>query len=134
LELNQLKKSYKFSKQERLSSKKQIDEVFINGRYQRFGSINIRYLTLQSPTRELPKILISVPKKKFRKAVVRNRIKRLIREAYRLNKEEFIQVTGEKYVSFQLAIIYSGSPKPTYEEVEKDILGIFRMLVNTIIV
>ena len=51
------------------------------------------------------RIMVSVPKKKFKKAVVRNRIKRLIRETYRLNKSQLFYFAVENnlklYVSFQ---------------------------------
>lgn len=77
-----------FTKEERLSSLKQIKAVFDNG--SSFLLYPYRVIYLNSPI-QMPypaTLLVSVPKKKFGRAVDRNRIKRLIREAYRLNKEE----------------------------------------------
>lgn len=74
-----------FSKLERLSGKKNIEELFQQGssfRLQHFV-IRYRFLPLKSGHH---RILISVPKRQFKRAVDRNLLKRRIREAYRLNK------------------------------------------------
>lgn len=52
------------------------------------------------------KVLVSVPKKRFKHAVDRNRIKRLMRESYRLSKVPFIDIVVSKSVSVQIAFNY----------------------------
>lgn len=72
-----------FNKSERLCSKKQIDELFKQGKAFNEGFIRVIH-TANSSTEN--QILISVSKRKFKKAVSRNLVKRRIREAYRINK------------------------------------------------
>ena len=51
-------------------------------------------------------ILISVSKRRFKRAVKRNRVKRQIREAYRVNKHELLNVLAEKQCRLAIAFIY----------------------------
>lgn len=83
---------YTFSKTERLCSKKLIERLFAGGN-RSFPAFPLRvvYMPLQDDESEADvSILISVPKKRFKHAVDRNRVKRQVREAYRLNKHILI--------------------------------------------
>lgn len=51
-------------------------------------------------------LLVSVSKRRFKRAVKRNRVKRQIREAYRLNKQPLLEVLAEKDLRLALAFIY----------------------------
>ena len=51
-------------------------------------------------------ILISVSKRRFKRAVKRNRVKRQIREAYRVNKHELLNALAEKKCRLVIAFIY----------------------------
>lgn len=73
-----------FKKAERLSKKKLIEELFAKGSYFYLAPFKVVYL--EEPTSQYHQVLISVPKRIFKKAVTRNLLKRRIREAYRLNK------------------------------------------------
>ena len=78
-----------FHKEERIVSRKQIEMLFGGGTSQSLAAFPLRvvYMTQALPMGEAPvQILVSVPKKHFKHAVDRNRVKRQIREAYRLNK------------------------------------------------
>ena len=54
-------------------------------------------------------ILISVPKKRFKRAVKRNRLKRLIRETYRLNKQPLWESLAASEKGLLMAFIYVGN-------------------------
>jgi ribonuclease P protein component len=77
---------FTFKKEERLSKEKIIQELFDKG--SSFYLYPFKVFFLPNRDRQYPyhQILISVSKKNFKKAVDRNRIKRRIREGYRLNK------------------------------------------------
>ena len=64
-------------------------------------------------------ILVSVPKKRFRHAVDRNRMKRLVREAYRLNKHILWEALEEKDFRLVLAFVCITDTLPTFCAVEK---------------
>lgn len=79
---------YTLRKSERTCSKIAIDNLFKGGHSRSLSAFPIRvvYLVSDTPQQEQCQIMVSVPKKCFKRAVKRNRVKRQIREAYRLNK------------------------------------------------
>lgn len=66
-------------------------------------------------------ILISVPKKRFKRAVKRNRIKRQIREAYRKNKYILLNVLQNYKFGIAIAFIYLSSEEYATVELEEKI-------------
>src|SRR5438309_2863389 len=78
-------KQYGFGKTDRLKSRKQIDELFARGKSIVVFPVRVSYRFFSSEAIIL-QAAVSVSKKHFKKAVDRNRIKRLLREAYRLQK------------------------------------------------
>lgn len=90
-------------KPERLSSKKDIQELFKNG--SSFYLYPFKVITLPSTTSSIHQVLFTVPKRNFKRAVDRNLLKRRMREAYRLHKH---LLTTEPQV---LSIAYIYTPK-----------------------
>lgn len=88
----------RFQKQERIVSQKLIEELFGGGQSQSMAAFPLRavYMQKERQDRSEPvKVLISVPKKRLHHAVDRNRAKRQIREAYRLQKQLLIEKIPE---------------------------------------
>src|SRR5258705_10665449 len=101
---------FTFKKEERLSRKKLIDELFKSGSSFYLAPFKIIFLKnkegiisnlLGSGENRFPaQVLISVSTKNFKRSVDRNKIKRLIREAYRMNKHVLYDSLKKK--KFQL--------------------------------
>lgn len=94
-------------KAERLNSKILIEKMFAGGsRSFSIFPIRVVYMPLEEQGAAPVSILISVPKKRFKRAVKRNRVKRQIREAYRVNKHALCQILSDKGQSMSIAFIY----------------------------
>lgn len=109
---------FSFPKSERICNKHDIDLLFEKGASVRDGIIVLRYAFRESVQNEPQnQVLVVVPKKRVRKAVDRNKLKRQIREIYRLNKQtKKIDIPQGK--TLLLAIIYSGKPEAEYAQLE----------------
>ncbi len=120
--------SFSFNKKERLKSKKQIEKLFGEGKSVTAFPLKVFYIPVEDAEVQF-KVAVSVPKRNFKKAVDRNRIKRLMREAYRLNKQViFNNIEG----NFALLILYLGKDLPEYRRVEKSLISILQKLVKEI--
>lgn len=113
--------SQKFPKQERLSSQKIIEELFTKGSSNYLYPFRIMMLGRNDESKCFPQVLITIPKKNFKKAVDRNRIRRQIREAYRKNKPGIFSEKNVIKPSY-MAIIYSAKEKIEYKELEKKLI------------
>lgn len=120
-----------FTKAERLCSQAAIDWLF-DGKGNSFSVFPLRVIFKFVPLEEssptdsvscsdslLPKLLISVPKKKFHHAVDRNRIKRLLREAYRKQKNPLVAFASTHNLAISLAFIYLTDEAATAAELEE---------------
>ncbi len=96
------------SKAERLNKKRLIDQLF-GGDGKSLLAFPLRMVYITSgggdPTASM---LVSVPKKRFKRAVKRNRVKRQVREAYRRNKRILVPVLEAKNLSAAMAFIWLG--------------------------
>ncbi len=119
-------KRYGFGKKEKLCSRKVISLLFEKGNS--FNEQPFRLVwTLNTDNIPFPaQTAISVGKKNIRQAVERNRIKRLIREAWRLNKDIIYNTLEKHKLQLYLMIIYSGPANIEYHDVEAGI----KKLVN----
>jgi ribonuclease P protein component len=108
-----------FGKQEKLKSRKLIEELFARGKSINVFPIRISYIfsNLQVDEKSLLQVGVSVSKRNFKSAVDRNRIKRLLREAYRLQKKELLELlTGQKKKGF-VFFIYTDKQLPEYPKI-----------------
>jgi ribonuclease P protein component len=111
---------YSFSKEERLCSVKLIDKLFHNGSSFLLYPFRIIWLQEALPPEKPVQVLISVPKKKFKRAVDRNLLKRRIREIYRLQKsEQLYPFLTEHSATMILGINYIGNEIGEYAFMEK---------------
>ncbi len=107
-------------KQERLNNKKRINKLFSSGKFFCQEPFQIYWLETKQET-SIIELLVSVPKKNIKLAVNRNIIKRMVKEAYRLNKKALYEQVNREKKSFSVAIIYMNTKIPSYFYVEKKI-------------
>lgn len=112
-----------FNKNEKLKNKKLIEQLFAEGQHVFAYPLKLFYIKIESQVQSISPCLFSVtvPKKKFKKAVDRNRIKRLIREAYRLNKTLLTPTLTQSNISLAIMVIYIAEEELPFAEIEKSI-------------
>ena len=117
------------TKTERLTSQLVIDKLFAGGNAS-MAAFPLRIVYMQMEKQEGSQqwdgvqqppvsILVSVPKKRFRHAVDRNRMKRLVREAYLLNKHILWNALQEKNFRLAIAFVCITDTLPTFRSVNK---------------
>jgi len=113
-----MKIDFSFRREERLKNFTVIRSLFATGRVLNHYPFRMVWLPMEGVQADFPvQIAISVPRKKFPRAVDRNRIKRLIREAYRLHKHHLYRILEGQVQSYAVMIIYVDKRIPEYGDV-----------------
>ena len=117
---------FTFGKEEKLKSKKQIEQLFAEGKAVKDFPILMKFLKVD--VNDFPvKAAFSVPKRNFKLAVERNRIKRLLRETYRLNKHILLNNVDENYV---VMFIYTDKTEWKYAELEEKMISVLNKFIK----
>lgn len=115
-------------KEERLSSFKEIENLVLKGNSFFLYPFKINYISIEAQEGEQNiSIVISVPKRNFKRAVKRNLLKRRIRESYRLNKEEIANASGNK---LNIMFVYVSKEVMDYGQIESKVKEILEK-INT---
>lgn len=119
-----MKGRFTFAKEERLTGKTNIDKLFNEGKSVSLYPFKIFYRMVENSEEPAARLLIAIPKKKVKHAVDRNRLRRLVREVYRLNKAGLFSCLETGSVHLHFAIIYTGEDiDHEYRQVEIKILA-----------
>lgn len=105
-----------FKKIEKLKSQKLIEKLFSEGKSVAAYPLRLVYLKTTFDDSTTIKAGVSVSKRNFKKAVDRNRIKRLMREAYRHNKPVYVNNITEQYA---FMILYTGKSHSDFKTISK---------------
>jgi ribonuclease P protein component len=119
-----------FGKNERLKSVIVLNRAFSEGSKLQAKSILVRYTqsTFDAP---FPyQVATTVSKRRFKRAVDRNRIKRLLREAWRLEKNRLLVNWSLGDPQRALVFVYIGREIPTFEECQHNIRKIIDVLID----
>lgn len=114
--------SQRFGKEEKLCSFNEINNLIKKGESFFTGSFRVVYLKNEGEGKD--KILVSVPKRNFKRAVDRNLLKRRIREAYRKNRPEQSLHSGLLHIMF----FYTRKDILNYESIEQQMVHILHKL------
>jgi len=120
---------YTFKKEERLCNKKLIDTLFHNGSSFLCYPFKASWLFVDGPQQFPVQVLLSVSKKRFKRAVDRNLIKRRMREAYRLNKQQHLyDLLDSNEKKIVLSLGYIGKEIVASDFMEKKMLRLLSQL------
>ncbi len=127
-----MNESNTFPKSEHLCGEIRITELFTKGDAFIAYPLRVVYLLKPKTDGSAISVLVSVPKKRFKRAVKRNKIKRLIREAYRLNKQPIILAIEEKKLQIHLAFNYVSNDVLDFVTIEKKMKQALEKLIEKI--
>ncbi|TKK68538.1 ribonuclease P protein component [Ilyomonas limi] len=100
-------KRFTYTKKEKLKSRKQLEALFSKGNTLLHFPVKVFYMLPDVPIDNIVKAGVGASSRNFKKAVQRNRIKRLLREAYRLNKQplhRFLETHNRQLIVFLLYV------------------------------
>jgi ribonuclease P protein component len=112
-----------FKKAERLSLNKRIEMLFSTGAAVSLYPVKIVWLPFTGPLEYPVQVLFTVSSKRFKSAVIRNRIKRKVKEIYRLRKPLFYEELNRQNRKLLISIIYTGNDSDPQYEVLDNMLG-----------
>lgn len=122
--------SFSFNKQEKLKSRKLIQQLFAEGKGVNASPLRIIYIKPPAEMDVPVKAGVSVSSRNFKKAVDRNRIKRLLREAYRLNKSSLIEHITSSGLQLAVFIIYTDKVLPDFATINQKMPLILNKLIK----
>lgn len=117
--------SFSFPKKEKLTHKKIIGRLFEEGKFVKSYPFKIIYLPNESETHQ---VAFAVPKRNIKLAVARNKIKRRLREAYRLNKH-LLDNSGNS-TKLAMVVLYHGKNIPNYHEIASKLVKLLNEIVT----
>ena len=118
-----------YSKKDKLKSKILIDQLFATGKSVSAYPLRLVYIPTTFNDNVKAKTGVSVSKRYFKLAVDRNRIKRLLRESYRINKAAYFNNITTQYA---FMILYIGKEKPTLKQIETQMNLLFEKFLKTV--
>lgn len=121
---------YTLGKDEKLKSKKLIERLFKDGKRIQSFPLQLLYLKLDHLGEAPVKMAFSVPKKRIKLAVNRNRIKRQMREAYRKHKFCFFEVANQQHICM---FIYLATNELEYAVLEEAVQHICKKFAKNIL-
>jgi ribonuclease P protein component len=123
---------FTLKKDERLCSRKALDSLFLDGKSSFLFPFKIQWKITNIPQPYPVKVAFSVPKKRFKRATKRNLLKRRMREAYRLNKNQLYDILKNKEIFIHLLFVYVSSEVMTYHELEPKMHGAIKLILAEI--
>ena len=142
--MEQQQQRYTLGKSDKLKSTKAIEQLFKEGKSFSAFPFRVLYMYLEAPASSplqttakhteagasVLQTAFSVSKKHFKKAVDRNRIKRLMREAWRLQKNALTNKINSNNKDLKVFIIYTGNELPEYDLIFEKTAAVIKRLIK----
>jgi len=125
-------KKFTLNKTERLKRRKIIEQLFSDGRAVTAFPIRVQYKLVDLRETAPLQAGFSASSRNFKRSVDRNRIKRLLREAYRLQKAPLEQAMQTKQQKLALFLIYTGKELPAYALIKEKMEVVLKKLLQVI--
>ena len=123
---------YKLNKDEKLCSRKAVDLLFSDGKSLMAFPLRAAYRLRPQHERHPVQFLISIPKKRIRKAVNRVLLRRRTREAYRLNRRELLlQPLRQTGWGVDIAFVYLDSTPAPYEVINEKMISLLNRIAQS---
>ncbi|NRA11769.1 MAG: ribonuclease P protein component [Crocinitomicaceae bacterium] len=119
-----------FGKAYKLCSKKLIDEVFESGVTVKSYPLIVKYKLVDLKGDTPFQMLISAPKRTFKSAIERNRIKRLCKEAIRKNKRILEEPLNRRELNMAICLIYSAKEELAIEQLNRKTQKLFNKIID----
>lgn len=123
--------AYSYQRTEKLKSRKTLDEIFSVGKSFSVFPLKLFYLLPAADAKPV-KAGVGVSARNFPKAVDRNRIKRLLRETYRLQKTSLHNCLVQKQKSVAVFLLYTGKEMPDYQLLDEKMKTVLTKLETII--
>ena len=120
-------KKHTFKSSERLKSRKEISRIFKNGIFLYSDYLSLGFVESEE---KINKFAVSVPKKMFKSAVIRNKLKRRIKESYRLNKSVLYDFSKETNRYFNILVIYKKKEILSYQKINEELISLLTILTD----
>jgi len=119
-----------FGKAYSLCSKKLIDEIFESGDTVKSYPLIAKYKKVELKSDTSFQMVISAPKRTFKNAFQRNRIKRLCKEAIRMNKQILEEPLNNKNLKLGICLIYSAKEELAIELLNRKTQKLFNKIID----
>ena len=119
--------TFKYGKKDKLKSQKLIEQLFTKGKAITAYPLRLIYLKTEFDDESILKTSVSVSKRLHKTAVARNKIKRLLREAYRLNKPLYFNNSSTSYT---FMILYLSKDGTTFDKVNNSMKLLFVKFID----
>ena len=120
--------TYSYNKTEKLKSRKVLAELFTNGKS--FSAFPLKVFYVVTDGAHSVKAGVGVSARNFKKAVDRNRIKRLIREAWRLEKNILQEKLKGKNIQLSVFFIYTAKELTDFKTINEKVKMVLNKLIN----
>lgn len=118
-----------YGKKEKLKSRKDLDALFNGGKSFLVFPVKVFY-TYGDQTPTAVKTGVGVSSRYFKKATDRNRVKRLLREAYRTEKASLVECIEHGNISLNVFLLYVDKTLPEYSNLKKVMANIMQKLIQ----